>query len=227
MAICHKHTKARRVKALDSFLSSCLRGRPWPWSQTLAGLLDFSSTLVAKLRTRLHLRTAFCAGHRLCRGYHFRAARIGERRMCQVCGCACWTGGLRTTTRLALRLIHCVRHSAGHRIANREACSQSGARSSATTASILCCIAHRVCSLELCITSNIPNYSHRGSFVHGSLDLGRQGNVFNHKLGKIQSVSLEIISQFATSKPSKFIVVGSQIQRSNFRLSQRVTKAAD
>src|SRR5678816_994952 len=163
MAICHKHTKARRVKALDSFLSSCLRGRPWPWSQTLAGLLDFSSTLVAKLRTRLHLRTAFCAGNRLCRGYHFGAALIAELRICQICGSAFWTGNLRTTTGLALRLIHCVRHSAGHRITNREARSQSGARSSATTASILCCIAHRVCRLELRITSNIANsvsYTH-------------------------------------------------------------------
>ncbi len=108
--------------------------------RSLATLLDFSSTLVAKLCTSLQLRSALDARHGLPGSYHFGAAIITEFCARQICGATLGAGDLgrasRFTTSFIFGLIHCLGHRSSHSVADCEAGSQPGACASSAAARV-------------------------------------------------------------------------------------------
>jgi len=92
-------------------------------------LLDFSATLIAEPGARPKLCTTLRAGRRLRCSLHLRAAIVTELRPCHIGHATLRTidFALIGILSLVLRLVHCIRHSAGHRIANCKACAQTGA----------------------------------------------------------------------------------------------------
>src|SRR6185503_5219592 len=62
---------------------------------------------------------------------------------------------------------------------------------------------------------------------HGRFNFSRQRYVFNHKLGQVEAEGREVFGEFGSRKLAEFIVVRSEIKRSNLRLCQRVTKSAN
>src|SRR5207247_1620654 len=111
-------------------------------------------------------------------------------------------------------LICSVSQSSRHRIADSKAGAEARAQPG-STGWILGRISHRIRSLELSVTINVPNYYHRSPLVHCGLNFGRQRDILDDKLGEIEAECLEILIQLTAQHATQFIVVCRKVQRSN------------
>src|SRR5690348_7964640 len=116
------------------------------------------------------------------------------------------SGWLRSATTAFSRLSHRIAHRACHRIAHCETGAESYARPRAA-ALILRRIAHRVGSLELRVTTDIADDTHRRAFVHRRFDFLRQRDVLDQELRQLQTKRLELFVQLLTGQCGEFVVV--------------------
>ena len=99
-----------------------------------------------------------------------------------------------------------VTHGSGHRISHREARAESGSQSSAASG-ILRGITHCLRRFELGVLAHVAQHAHRRSFVHRCFDVFRQGNVFDHELGELETKRLEFILEFLFRELTQLIIV--------------------